>query len=77
MLRKPILVKYLLHYIILVSQRCKYFTAWVLSDLVHNASGLGFNGYDDDDKQKSKPKWDLCTNVNIFKLEVNFFESLS
>lgn len=42
--------------------------AWVLADAVNNASGLGFNGYD----QNGSPKWNLVTNVNIFYLEVQF-----
>jgi lysophospholipid acyltransferase 1/2 len=33
---------------------------------VHNASGFGFNGYDENDQ----PKWDLLNNVNIVALEV-------
>ena len=37
-----------------------------MGDAVNNASGLGFNGYDDD----GNAKWDLLTNVKIFQLEV-------
>ena len=48
------------------SQRIKYYLAWVLADAVNNASGLGFNGYD----ETGNPKWDLVSNVNIFKEEV-------
>lgn len=44
----------------------KYYVAWVLADAVNNASGLGFNGYD----ENGNAKWDLVTNVNIIKLEV-------
>ena len=40
--------------------------AWILAELVNNASGLGFNGYD----SNGNAKWDLLTNVNIMKLEV-------
>jgi lysophospholipid acyltransferase 1/2 len=40
--------------------------AWVLGDAVNNASGLGFNGYDDN----GEAKWNLVTNINIFALEV-------
>ena len=53
-------------YLSLGSQRAKYYIAWVLADAVNNASGLGFNGYDDD----GNSKWDLVTNINIFALEV-------
>ncbi|XP_077979141.1 membrane-bound glycerophospholipid O-acyltransferase 2-like [Glandiceps talaboti] len=40
----------------------KYFYVWVWADAICNASGLGFNGYDD----RGEPKWDLVTNVNMF-----------
>jgi hypothetical protein len=32
---------------------------------VHNASGFGFNGFDENDQ----PKWDLLDNVNIMAIE--------
>lgn len=51
----------------LLLRRVKYYLAWVLADAVNNASGLGFNGYD----SKGHAKWNLVTNVNIIKLEVN------
>lgn len=47
-------------------QRLYYYIPWTLNDAVNNASGFGFNGYDD----KGEPKWDLLTNINIFELEV-------
>jgi lysophospholipid acyltransferase 1/2 len=40
--------------------------AWIIAELVNNASGFGFNGYD----TNGNAKWDLLTNVNIIKLEV-------
>jgi lysophospholipid acyltransferase 1/2 len=40
---------------------------WTLADVVNNASGLGFNGYDENDN----PKWDLVTNVNIIGCELS------
>jgi lysophospholipid acyltransferase 1/2 len=40
--------------------------AWIIAELVNNASGFGFNGYD----MNGNAKWDLLTNVNIIKLEV-------
>lgn len=46
--------------------RTKYYHAWLLSDAICNASGLGFNGYDKD----HQPKWDLISNVDIIKFEV-------
>lgn len=45
--------------------RSKYYFAWKLAELVNNAAGLGFNGYDD----KGNEKWDLVNNVDIWKLE--------
>ena len=51
------------------SQRVRYYLAWVLADAVNNASGLGFNGYDEYDNAK----WDLVTNIRIIKLEVAIF----
>ena len=48
------------------SHRLKYYIAWTLADVVNNASGFGFNGYD----TNGNPKWDLVTNVRILDLEV-------
>lgn len=64
-LEKPIFYRLCYYFISSGSQRSKYYLAWVLSDVVNNASGLGFNGYDADDN----PKWDLVTNINILKIE--------
>lgn len=47
--------------------RMKYYHAWLLSDAICNASGLGFNGYD----AEGRPKWDLISNVDIINFEVN------
>ena len=49
--------------------RMKYYHAWMLSDAICNASGLGFNGYD----PKGQPKWDLISNVDIINFEVKRF----
>ena len=65
-LEKPFWYRLVYYHISSGSQRSKYYLAWVLADAVNNASGLGFNGYDEDDN----PRWDLVTNINIFKLEV-------
>jgi lysophospholipid acyltransferase 1/2 len=48
--------------------RIPFYFAWTLADLVCNASGLGFNGYDEYDR----PKWDLLTNIDIKNIEVRF-----
>ena len=47
-------------------QRCKYYFAWVIADLAGNASGLGFNGYD----ENGQAKWNLVSGVNIVAIEV-------
>lgn len=44
----------------------RYYFAFILSEAVNNAAGLGFNGFDD----KGIPKWDLLTNVRPLKLEL-------
>ena len=66
-LEKPFIYRLVYYFISSGSQRFKYYLAWVLSEVVANASGLGFNGYD----EFGNAKWDLITNVNIFKLEVS------
>jgi len=45
--------------------RMKYYHAWLLADAICNASGLGFNGYND----RGNAKWDLISNVDILKFE--------
>ncbi len=47
-------------------KRIYYYLAWTIADIVNNASGFGFSGYDDN----GEAKWDLTINVNIFELEV-------
>lgn len=61
-----------MYYVSASSQRIRYYIGWVLADAVNNASGLGFNGYD----ENGKPKWDLITNVRIIEIEVNFVKIL-
>lgn len=65
---KGIIFRFLYYTVSAGSQRVKYYLAWVLADAVNNASGLGFNGYD----EAGNAKWDLVTNINIFELEVIF-----
>lgn len=43
----------------------RYYFAFILSETVNNAAGLGFNGYD----KSGVPKWDLLTNVKPIELE--------
>ena len=65
-LSQPFWYRFIYYNLCCFSHRIFYYIAWTLSDLVNNASGFGFNGYD----EKGKPKWDLLTNVNIIQLEV-------
>ena len=45
--------------------RFRYYFAFILSDAVNNAAGLGFNGYD----KTGVASWNLLTNIQPFKLE--------
>jgi lysophospholipid acyltransferase 1/2 len=62
-------IMYRLYYLLVSTslQRIKFYVAWVLADAVNNASGLGFNGFD----ENGDYKWDLVSNINILNLEVN------
>ena len=66
-LNRPLWYRFLYYNACALGQRIFFYIAWTFEDLVNNASGFGFNGYD----ELGNPKWDLLTNVNIFKLEVN------
>lgn len=48
--------------------RFKYYHAWLFADAIYNNSGLGFNGYD----ERGKARWDLASNVDVFKFEVRY-----
>ncbi|CAF0935057.1 unnamed protein product [Brachionus calyciflorus] len=67
MLSAPFWYRFIYMNISALCQRSKYYLAWQIADLVCNASGLGFNGYD----ENGKAKWNLCTNVNIIQLETS------
>ena len=43
----------------------RYYFAFILSEAVNNAAGLGFNG----NNKAGEPQWNLLTNVQPFKLE--------
>lgn len=66
-LSKPLWYRFLWYYVSASTQRVRYYIGWVLADAVNNASGLGFNGYDD----QGNAKWDLVTNVRIIAIEVS------
>ena len=65
-LKKPFVARLAYMWFAAVSARFSYYTAWKLADLVCNASGLGFNGYD----ERGRPKWDLLKNIDILNVEV-------
>ncbi|CAF0911884.1 unnamed protein product [Rotaria sordida] len=46
--------------------RVKYYCAFILSEAVNNAAGLGFNGFD----KNGIPRWDLLTNVKPLQIEL-------
>jgi hypothetical protein len=68
MLEKPLYFRIFYMYVSIGSQRSKYYLAWILAEAANNASGLGFNGYDE---LTGEAKWNLLTNINIFALEVS------
>lgn len=43
-----------------------YIIIFIIGEVVNNAVGFGFNGYDD----KGNVKWDFLNNVKIYELEV-------
>nr|CAD7405084.1 unnamed protein product [Timema cristinae] len=61
------IVPYKMYYLIISTTlvRFKYYHAWLLADAICNASGLGFNGFD----QNGNPCWDLISNVDVLKFE--------
>ena len=56
----------LLFWFVIFMQRVQYYYAWTLADAICNVSGFGFNGF----TEEGKPKWDLATNVDAWKVEV-------
>ena len=66
MIEKPVWYRIIFLYISTTSKRFQYYIAWCLADLVNNASGFGFNGYD----KNGNAKWDLVSNINIMNIEV-------
>ena len=60
---------YKIWYLIIATMlvRFKYYHAWLFADAICNNSGLGFNGFD----ENNQARWDLVSNVNIFEFEVS------
>ncbi|KAI8099756.1 MBOAT, membrane-bound O-acyltransferase family-domain-containing protein [Halteromyces radiatus] len=46
--------------------RCKYYTAWLLSEGACVLCGIGFAGYD----EKGNARWDRLTNINVVHCEL-------
>lgn len=67
MYEKPLWYRTVYLYASGTCQRCKFYFAWVLADLAGNASGLGFNGFD----ENGRSKWNLVSGVNILAIEVS------
>lgn len=63
---KPFWYRFIYFNICSSGERFKYYLAWTLADVVNNASGFGFNGYDENGNEK----WDLLLNVRIMEIEV-------
>ena len=63
---KPLWYRFFYYNFSCLGQRMFFYIVWTCEDMVNNASGFGFNGYD----EFGNPKWDLLTNVNIYALEV-------
>jgi lysophospholipid acyltransferase 1/2 len=43
----------------------RYYFAFIISEAVNNAAGLGFNGFD----KQGLPRWNLLTNIKPLELE--------
>ncbi|XP_043478144.1 lysophospholipid acyltransferase 1-like isoform X2 [Leptopilina heterotoma] len=53
-------------------KRFQYYYAWIIAEAICNNAGFGLNGLD----ENNKPRMDLLTNINIWKLEtaINMYE---
>ena len=47
--------------------RCRFYFAFYLNDSISNAAGLGFEGYD----EQNRPKWGLASNVDALGVELS------
>ncbi|KAL3078972.1 hypothetical protein niasHS_014754 [Heterodera schachtii] len=72
--RMPWLQWLLLFWFLIFMQRVQYYYAWTMTDAICNISGFGFDGFTSD----GKPKWDLTTTVDVWKVETaqSFKETL-
>ena len=47
--------------------RCRFYFVFLLNDSISNAAGLGFEGYD----EQNRPKWGLASNIDIMSIELS------
>ena len=47
--------------------RCRFYFIFALNDSISNVAGLGFEGYDD----QNKPKWGLAKNYDVIGMELS------
>ena len=47
--------------------RCRFYFIFALNDSISNAAGLGFEGYD----KQNKPRWGLARNYDIWGMETS------
>ena len=47
--------------------RCRFYFVFLLNDSISNAAGLGFEGYD----EQNRPKWGLTSNIDILSIELS------
>ncbi|CAI8033818.1 Lysophospholipid acyltransferase 2 [Geodia barretti] len=47
--------------------RCRFYFVFLLNDSISNAAGLGFEGYD----EQNRPKWGLASNIDILSIELS------
>jgi hypothetical protein len=59
-------LRYLCAWIALVGERCKFYFAWKMAEGSSVLAGFGFEGYDDNDKEKG---WSGVQNVDIVGFE--------
>ena len=64
---RSVLYKIWYFYVSLSAARIRFYIAWTLGEIVSNASGLGFRGYDE---KTNEPLWDLVTGVHVWQIEV-------
>jgi lysophospholipid acyltransferase 1/2 len=54
-------------YLVTFVVRCRFYFIFSLNDSLSNAAGLGFEGYD----SENRPRWGLATNINVLDMELS------